>query len=373
MTPGEPLRSFQVQGYKSLRDVKLDLSSQVTLLVGANGSGKSNVVDAFELLGRIIDGQLQKHVLRSGGMHSLLHHASSAADSASQIVLEAWGEEHEGLSNGYRAQLSHGPDDSALVAETTYFHDATKYQFPYDESLGLGRESNLRGKAQTTPRAKFVVEVMEGCRVYHFDDVSDDAPPKRRSDVGDDITLSSDGHNIAAVLARLRRQDVSAYDRIVRTVRSVAPFFEDFVLKEDAGTIALRWRERGLDQVFSAGALSDGTMRFICLAVLLLQDRPPPTVVLDEPELGLHPFAVHQLAGVIRRAARSRKIVAATQSVTLLEQFTVDEVAVVERAGEGTQVSRPDPKELGEWLEDYSLGELWEKNILGGRPTSARS
>jgi predicted ATPase len=151
-------------------------------------------------------------------------------------------------------------------------------------------------------------------------------------------------------------------------VRTVAPYFDDFVLEPEGGAIRLRWRERGLDSVFSANNLSDGTLRFICLAVLLLQDNAPGTVVLDEPELGLHPFAIHQLAALLRRAAGDRRVVAATQSVTLLEQFSVDEVAIVERTSEGTQIHRPESDALEEWLGDYSLGELWEKNLLGGRP-----
>jgi predicted ATPase len=170
------------------------------------------------------------------------------------------------------------------------------------------------------------------------------------------------------VLLRLRADDPSRYRRIVRVVRTVAPYFDDFVLEPEASAIRLRWRERGLDSVFSAENLSDGTLRFVCLAVLLLQDNAPGTIVLDEPELGLHPFAIHQLAALLRRAASDRRVVAATQSVTLLEQFSVDEVAIVERTGTGTQIQRPDPQTLEQWLGEYSLGELWEKNLLGGRP-----
>jgi predicted ATPase len=148
----------------------------------------------------------------------------------------------------------------------------------------------------------------------------------------------------------------------------VAPYFDDFVLEPEQATIRLRWRERGLDAAFSADSLSDGTLRFICLAVLLLQDSAPGTMVLDEPELGLHPFAIHQLSALLRRAAKDRRVVAATQSVTLLEQFSVDEVAIVERTTSGTRIQRPDPQALAQWLADYSLGELWEKNLLGGQP-----
>lgn len=154
----------------------------------------------------------------------------------------------------------------------------------------------------------------------------------------------------------------------MRAIRAVAPFFDDFVLQPVHDTVQLRWREQGLDGVFPGSALSSGTLRFICLAVLLQQPDPPATIVLDEPELGLHPFAIHQLADLLRGAAVDRRIVAATQSVTLLGQFGVEEIAVVDRIAGATSVSRPDVAELAAWLDDYSLGDLWEMNVLGGRP-----
>ncbi|MGL4743074.1 MAG: AAA family ATPase [Dermatophilaceae bacterium] len=367
-----PLRSLEVSGLTSIERLKFTLSSDITVLVGANGAGKSNLVNAFEFLGRLLDGKLNDHVLRVGGFSSLLHRSTVWAEQAESIRLEAWGEERESLRNGYRADIQPGPGDSALVAETTQFHDTANHPKPWSQYLGLGTESQLREHATTNPTSYYALDVLAGCRVFHFDDTSPDAPPKRRVDMADNLTLHPDAGNIAAVLLKIRDDDEHRYRRIIRAVRTVAPFVEDFVLEPQSGSLLLRWSERGLDGTFSADALSDGTLRFICLAVLLLQPNPPSTIVLDEPELGLHPFAIHQLASLMRAVGEARRVVAATQSVTLLGQFGVDEVAVVERTERGTVVSRPNPGQLDMWLRDYSLGELWEKNLLGGRPGPAR-
>lgn len=371
--PERPLRSLRVQGYASIRDLTLELTSDVTLLVGANGSGKSNLVGAFELLGRVVDGQLNDHLLSVGGMSRILHRGHTKAESAEHIELAPWGDWDEDLSNGYRVVVTAGPEDSALVQETTYFHDRSRHSAPFDEKFGVSRESQVRERSRENAHARYALEVLSGCRVFHFDDTSSDAPPKRRVDLADSLTLHPDGRNLAAVLYAMRDRHPERYSRLLRAVRNVAPFFEDFVLEPEDGHLLLRWKERRIDGAFSADALSDGSLRFICLATLLLQPRRPSTIVLDEPELGLHPFAIHQFAALLRRAASGRRIVAATQSVTLLSQFSVDEVAVVERTDGGTMVSRPSREELQVWLDDYSLGELWEKNLLGGRPTNRRA
>ncbi|TWD79415.1 putative ATPase [Kribbella amoyensis] len=363
-----PLRKLEVRGLTSLSHAVLELSSSVTLLVGPNGAGKSNVVDAFEWLGRIIDRQLNDTLVTRGGFAGLLHRPTDPSRTPEAIELEVWGDWKRDVSNGYRVEVAASTDDTGIVRETMLLHDRARYPRPYTTELGAARESRLRAEAEQEAKAAYVLSVVAGCRVFHFDDTSADAPVKRRIDPADNLTLAPDARNLAAVLLRLRSADPTSYRRIVRTVRTVAPYFDDFVLETEGNSIRLRWRERGLDSVFSADNLSDGTLRFVCLAVLLLQDNAPGTIVLDEPELGLHPFAIHQLAALLRRAAKDRRVVAATQSVTLLEQFSVEEVAIVERTGAGTQIQRPDPAALEEWLADYSLGELWEKNLLGGRP-----
>lgn len=368
------LGSLEVHGFRSIKHLRLDLTSDVTLLVGANGSGKSNVVDAFELLGRIVDGKVQSHLLRRGGFASQLHRSAQGAD-AHEIWLEAWGDVEDSrkgpVRNGYRATLQPTDADEAVLRETVYHHGVDRYPEPYDTDLGWARESRLRSTVNEHQARRYLVDALAGCRVFHFDDTSGDAPPLRKASVADNLTLRDDAANIAPLLLGMRERQPMNYRRIVRAVRNVAPFFDDFVLRPVADHVQLRWQEKGLDAVFNGSALSSGTLRFLCLATLLLQPEPPATVVLDEPELGLHPFAIHQLADLMKTAGRERRIVAATQSVTLLGQFTVDDVAIVERSGGATTTRRTSAEDLAVWLDDYSMGELWEMNVLGGRPQAS--
>lgn len=217
------------------------------------------------------------------------------------------------------------------------------------------------------------IALLRGCRVHHFHDTSRNAPVKQLVPTADNLSSRSDAGNLAAVLPALAesgdRADQAVYRRIVGVIRHVAPFFRDFVLQpEKTDRLRLRWRQNDSEAVFSADRMSDGTLRFICLATLLLHPRSPSLVVLDEPELGLHPYAIVQLAGLLRQASVRGQVLIATQSVTLMNQFDIDDLIVVERVDGASEFIRPDRERLGAWLEEYSLGELWEKNLIGGRP-----
>lgn len=218
------------------------------------------------------------------------------------------------------------------------------------------------------------METLRGCRVFHFHDTSRNAPVKQQAYTADNKSLHSDAGNLAAILLRLRANDRGRYQRIVRTVKQVAPFFRAFVLEPELAPdrVRLRWQQEGADTILPVDALSDGTLRFICLATLLGQPELPGFIILDEPELGLHPFAIVQLAGMLRAASRESQVLLATQSVTLMNQFELDDLIVVERQDGASVFDRPDPGRLSEWLAEYSLGELWEKNLLGGRPRPER-
>ncbi|MCD5313494.1 AAA family ATPase [Kineosporia babensis] len=327
------------------------------------------------MLGRIVDQQLQTFVVEQGGLSNLLHRSARPGLSAGEIGIDIWGADEFGAQLGYRAVVRPGPGDQGLITE--YLRSRS----PERELEQVGpttRESLVTAGVDHPvfpPEIRSAMTaVLTGCRVFHFHDTSSDAPVKRRTDEADNLSLAPDAANLAPLLARLQNEVPETYQRIVRTVRSVAPFFGSFVLKAESGRMRLRWQEEGLDGVFSADALSDGTLRFICLTTLLLQPDPPSTIVLDEPELGLHPFAIDLLGSLIRNAAvEDRKIIVATQSVTLLSHFRPEEIVVIERGEQGTSAQHLDVQDLDDWLADYSLGELWEKNVLGGRPRSSRT
>ncbi|MFD0885185.1 AAA family ATPase [Streptosporangium algeriense] len=360
------IQNIHVEGYTSIRQADVRLGD-ITLLVGANGAGKSNFIAAVELLGRIADGELGLEVGLRGGAQALLH---AGAKGGGAVVLRIQAGDGE-VTNGYEAVLVPAANDTLIFEHEGITLWRPGLEKPWSASFGSGhRETLLHTPPKDTEEvAAHVVDILRGCRVFHFQDTSRNAPVKQLGYVDGQDFLRPDAGNLAAFLLHLRREHPESYERIRSTVRVMAPFFRDFVLAEDLkGRTSLRWSQQGVDAVFPAEALSDGTLRYICLTTLLLQPRPPALLTLDEPELGLHPFAIVQLADMLRSATTRSQIVVATQSVTLLNQFSLDDLVVAEREEGATVLRRPETEALQEWLDDYSLGELWEKNVLGGRP-----
>jgi predicted ATPase len=319
----QPLNGIEIEGFTSIRSATVELGP-LNVLVGANGAGKSNFIQALELLGRIVAEELNLFVNGNGGASALLNAAGGT--TAIRLRLDT-------DSNAYEAALIAAANDE-LIFDREVLHSR---RLDYNEVIGRGQRETRLLEETADPRrrtANHVVELLQGCRVYHFHDTSVDAPVKQRVSTADNLALRKDAGNLAAVLRQLRdselRHDSAAYQRIVGAIRQVAPFFRDFVLEPEGNdSIRLRWRQQDSDAVFSANQMSDGTLRFICLATLLLQPDLPALVVLDEPELGLHPFAIVQLAGLLQQAATRSQVVIATQSVTLMNQFEIDDLIVV--------------------------------------------
>ena len=191
------------------------------------------------------------------------------------------------------------------------------------------------------------------------------------ADVEDNEFLRPQAENLAAFLYWMREKHPDHYRNVVETVRQIAPFFDDFRLQPsrlNESKIRLEWRERGSDAYLNAHALSDGTLRFICLATLLLQPHLPVLILLDEPELGLHPAAITLLADLLSSASERTQVMAATQSVTLVNRLRPEDVWTVDRTEGPTTFQHLISEDMSQWLDNYSLGELWEMNVLGARP-----
>jgi predicted ATPase len=156
----------------------------------------------------------------------------------------------------------------------------------------------------------------------------------------------------------------------VDTIRLVLPFFATFELYPESGSVLLRWREIATDQVFNVSQASDGMLRAMALIALLQQPERdlPDMLILDEPELGLHPHAIEVLASLVQSASKHVQVIVATQSVSLIDRFEPDDIVVVDRSKRETSLKRLSSSKLREWLESYTLSELWEKNVVGGRP-----
>ncbi|MCD6328329.1 AAA family ATPase [bacterium] len=363
------LDKIRIAGFKSIRDQDIELSN-LNVLIGANGAGKSNFISVFKLLNEMMEGRLQLFVPRAGGADALLFFGQKETQEI-EIDLEFG-------RNGYKCKLIPTADDRLVFeTESALFYDLN-YERPYDEWLGKGHsESELPGRAGIGSRgvSSFALESLKSWKVYHFHDTSDSAKMRKPSDINDEIYFRPDASNLAAFLYKLHNASPGHYNLIRDTIRMVAPFFDDFILRPMSGNenkIRLEWMEKGSDHPFLAHYLSDGTLRFICLATLLLQPEPPSTLIIDEPELGLHPYAITVLSSMLRSASENTQVIVSTQSVPLVNQLKPEDLLIVERVDRASVFRRLQSSEIGDWLKDfdgyYGLGDLWEKNVFGGRP-----
>jgi len=361
-----PLNKITIKGYKSIKELESLELNALNVLIGPNGAGKSNLVSLFKMLNAMAEGSFQTYTQKMGGAHNLLYYGQKETKS---IYLDfAFG------ANGYHCKLTASENDTLFFEEESCsFHDKKRYERPYSESLLTtgGRESGLKDAGHGV--GKVVLESIKSWHIYHFHDTSDTSSMKQVCQVNDNQRLRPDASNIAAYLFLLQEKYQKEYKNIVNMIRNVTPFFDDFILKPaqlNNDTIQLEWKHTTSDAYFNAHSLSDGTLRFICLATLLLQPREklPSTILLDEPELGLHPYAITVLANLLKSAATNTQVLVSTQSVTLVNQLTPENVIVVDRNEKESRFKRLTETDWDHWLDSYGLGDLWEKNLIGGRP-----
>ena len=356
------LKTVSIKGFRSIRESVVDLND-VNILIGPNGSGKSNFVSALYFLQNILDKNLQATVGRIG-LPSLLYQGPKNTRS---IKMEfSFG------SNSYGFRLDANDEGKLVIADEFYGWDGGRWSVNRD--IPFGDESEYE-KGVPNMIDAYVRPVLEArkWRVYHFHDTTPSSGMKQVGNMSDTVSLHHDASNLAPFLRMLMIYRPKEYSDILRVIRHVSPFFNDFVLEANAENpelIRLRWRQVGCEEVFGVNQLSDGTLRFICLAVLLLQppELQPSTIILDEPELGLHPSAIALLAELIHKASMRTQMIISTQSTELLDYFDADDVIVAEMSDSGSDYRRLSSKELESWLEDYSLSAVWKKNIFGGQP-----
>lgn len=357
------VHSIKVSGYKSIHELPAFKLNDLNVLIGANGAGKSNFIGLFRLLNEIVEERLQLFVQTQGGPDALLH--------GGRAQTERLHAEFYFAQNGYQFDLVPTADNRLVFESERSWFGGVLRPGSYSASLGSGHEES-KLKTATDSYSPYVRSSVRNWRVYHFHDTSERARVKQKHAANDNLRLKPDAANLAAYLRMLKEQHEAAYQRIVATIRLVAPFFDDFVHRSgDLQTVELEWLQRGYpDTPFKAHMLSDGTLRFICLATLLLQPSAnlPETVLIDEPELGLHPYAISVLADMFKQVAEKRQLIVSTQSVELLNEFSPEDVVVADQEEGASTFRRFTRDELAGWLESYSMGELWKRNVLGGRP-----
>ncbi len=370
------LTSLRLAGWKSIRDALIEFRP-LNVLIGANGAGKSNLVSFFKLISEMRKRHFQVYVGRTGGADALLHFGSKQTREI-EAELRFTSDAGQGA---YSFRLIQTVGNSLIFDEeklTYYWQDpAGSQDF---RSRSAHQESDLdvsydldNPKTHFDRSGKSISRYLAHCEVFHFHDTSQSGPMRRDCPINDNRSLYPDAANLPAMLYLYRERYPTAYRRIVAAVKAVAPFFEDFVLEPlrlNPQHIALHWRAQGSAYIFMPEQLSDGTLRAIALFTLLLQPEAdlPEMIVLDEPELGLHPAALTVLADLAKAAAQHSQLLIATQSAGLIDHFEVDDVITVNLRDRCSTFKRQDPEELKRWLEEYTLSELWERNLIGGGP-----
>jgi len=356
------LARLSVRGFKSIRELDDFELMNLNVLIGANGAGKSNFISLFRMLAEVLDQRLQLFVKSEDGPDTLLFGGRKRTQRLEVRLYFG--------KNGYQFVLAPAARQLVFAEEHTYFQGDYAIAFP---SLGSGHTEAKLPTLEKNSIASYVLPAVRSWRVFHFHDTSRSAPVRLAQPVRDNLRLKPDASNLAPFLRMLRQKHPRSYSTIVDTIRMVAPFFGDFIHREDPGErMELEWREiDDPDTPRGPLQLSDGTLRFICLATLLLQPSTlqPDAILIDEPELGLHPYALVVLGSLLRQASENKQIIVSTQSVELVNQLDPGDVIVAERHDGASVFHRLDGDHLKEWLEDYSLGELWKMNVVGGRPT----
>ena len=364
------LQRVILKGFKSIKEMDLELRP-LNILIGANGAGKSNLVSFFKMLNEMMAIHLQQYIGTMGRAQSILHFGPKVTPRM-EARLEF---EVENGIDTYALRLFHAAGDTLVFADENLSFLQTGYTRPKSLPLGSGHEETRIGRKadEGEPTARVFRHLLNHCRVYHFHDTSPTARVRQYCYSGDNRWLMPDAGNLAAFLLRLREEHENIYQRIVRTVRLIAPFFADFDLESagpDKREIILNWRDKGSDQVFGPHQLLDGTLRAVCLVTLLMQPEGelPDPIIVDEPELGLHPYAIDVIAALFKKASHYTQILISTQSNLFLDNFDPEDIVVVNREGKESKFARPDGTKLEAWLDEYSLGEVWAKNVIGGGP-----
>ncbi|KAA6335536.1 Chromosome partition protein Smc [termite gut metagenome] len=365
------LKKITISGYKSIspdKPVTIELED-INILLGANGSGKSNIISFFKMLNYMMTGSFQLFVAKTGTSQVFLHYGSKRT---SAIKGELYFENSTHYDN-YTFQLTHvDPDQLIITSEEIVWGEKDR-----ETAQTLRLNTNFKESAlinNTNDTIAIIRKILSNCKVYQFHDSSPESPIRQSSSINTANYLQAEGDNLASFLYLLKKEYVSNYNKIVSYIKLIMPQFKDFYLEPNkGGYVMLNWVDISLnDYVLPPQQFSDGTIRFIALATLLLQPATmmPKVIIMDEPELGLHPYAINQLAEMIKEAAKHTQIIVATQSPGLVDEFTANQVTIVERDEEDdcTIVNRLKEEQLEEWLKEYSLSELWDKNVIGGRP-----
>lgn len=360
------LNKLTIKGFKSIKELVDFELTDLNIIIGGNGAGKSNFISFFKMLREIMNDNLDDYVNDNGGATDLLFNGLKVTEEMDFEMF--FGE------RGYKFTLRPKGEFCYLREEARYYESGSFNWWP------LGQNSNSRsylveeakGSSKDRKYSKPVYDTISSWQVYHFHDTSKTSGMRQSEIIQDKKNLRTNAANIAPFLLKLKQKHIVEYKEIINTIKLVIPYFNDFILEaEEYGTrvkVNLSWFQKGSDYPMQPHQFSDGTIRFICLVTALLQPYPPSIIIIDEPELGLHPAAISILSEVIQDASKRSQVIVATQSPALIDNFSIEDIVVIDRKDGASTFNRLEETKFDSWLEEYSIGELWSKNVLSGGP-----
>ncbi|MDD2839975.1 MAG: AAA family ATPase [Rickettsiales bacterium] len=370
------LKNIVIEGFKSIKKVDIELKN-INIVIGANGVGKSNFVRFFEFLKeQIVDNGISN--INSEDIDKYLYCGKKITNGVS---FEAnFFNKIENCGNEYKVSTLLNSENRLIFSEEVVkFYSIVSEKSNREISLTNSLKSML--KQDTDIKSRYTRRYIEDCQVYHFNDTGKLSPFRNSSKVSDNISLEKNGANLASILYRVKNENIDIYNLILRRIKIILPFFDDFILEsyffENTENIALRWKQKGVESVYDTSMLSDGSIRFIALTVLinLPKNMRNEVILIDEPELGLHHQAIIALASMIKETSKiyDTQFIISTQSLEFLNNFDLEDIIVADRSNNQTVLKRaklPDEKdsskEYKEWLEQFSNSELLEQNLIGG-------
>lgn len=357
---------IKINNYKSIRELVLPMK-KINILIGANGAGKSNLISFFKMVQEIYYQRFGTFTMTQG-IDNILHFGRAISASCSGLI-------DFNNKNAFFFEIKPMQNRKGYIEYSgDYFNNNqtdSKDYILWNKNLWDNAVEESQIIESRTWRAGYLKNYLESFNTYHFHDTSSSSPLRRESRISDNSFLRQDGSNLAAYLYLLQEKYPQSFKLIEGVIRSIAPYFSGFNLhpnRLDENVIELEWREKDSEMYLNGYNFSDGTIRFIALTTLLLQPHTPEVIIIDEPELGLHPAAIEKLASMIKRASLKSQIIISTQSPNLVDYFEADDIVVVDRENKQSVFKRLDEKDLAAWKEDYSIGQIWEKNIIGGQP-----
>ncbi len=367
------LERISLKGFRSIKELDDFTFGPITVLVGANGSGKSNLIGFFRMMNEMMLGGLQRFIQDGGGGSNFLHFGPKRTRFMdAKLIFRS----DLGL-NTYQCGLTFAAVDRLILVQEELQFKANAANYPKVIPIENNEPSESTLSRYLDPTLKtqrFIKWFLDKTRVFHFHDTSMTSRMRNYCDPTDARYLRAEGGNLAAILLRLHREFPANYRRVVAGVNTVFSELKDFDLEptgRNGSGILLRWRPTSNPtDAFGPAHLSDGTLRMIALVTLfnLPEEMATWMIILDEPELGLHPAAEAYLASLIRSTSTQTQVLLSTQSATLVDHFKPAEVVVTEMHEGASTFKRLDPEKLGHWLKRYTLGEAWRKNVIGGRP-----